>query len=171
MNSYKNHCIFQALIWSIQEFRSFRSAKGWPIHFPSDFSDIGGLPNIVSRIAHFSIDGESTSRSQKTLDWNTWTRPSGPEERWWWTARTKTIEVDPSYKIRNRFWLLSHTRFESGWHPAVDPCFSIWKSDLQSGSNQRCASEFHGVRGNFSNFFYPTAIKWSLPHPCPHRQK
>ena len=65
---YKNHCIFQALIGSIQEFRGFQSAKGWPIHFPSDFSDIGGLPNIVSRIAHFSIDGESTSRSQKTLD-------------------------------------------------------------------------------------------------------
>ena len=100
------HCIFQALIWSIQEFRGFQSAKGWPIHFLSDFSDIGGLPNIVSRIAHFSIDGESTSRSQKTLDWNTWTRPSGPEERWWWKARTKTIEVDPSYKIRNRFWVI-----------------------------------------------------------------
>ena len=52
----------------VQKFRGFQSAKGWPIHFPSDFSDIGGLPNIVSRIAHFSIDGESTLRSQKTLD-------------------------------------------------------------------------------------------------------
>ena len=33
----QNHCIFQALIWSIQEIRDFQSAKGWPIHFPSDF--------------------------------------------------------------------------------------------------------------------------------------
>ena len=52
----------------MQGFKGFQSAKGWLIHFPSDFSDIGGFPNIVSRIAHFSIDGESTSRSQKTLD-------------------------------------------------------------------------------------------------------
>ena len=48
MNSYKNHCIFQALIGSIQEFRGFQSAKGWPIHFPSDFSEIGVFP-ILSR--------------------------------------------------------------------------------------------------------------------------
>ena len=43
--------------------QGFSVCEGLADSFPSDFSDIGGLPNIVSRIAHFSIDGESTSRS------------------------------------------------------------------------------------------------------------
>ena len=58
---YLNPRSFEILMYFLHRLKSEQSARQY-------WEDLQYLPNIVSRIAHSSIDRESTSRSQKTLD-------------------------------------------------------------------------------------------------------